>query len=104
MTVIPNEANESFFFFICKISAGKGFKVQIMIKALKKTRTWLLGGLLTLLGFSSCEKPRPDMYGPPLVMYGPPENSYQTRSHGDDSLRDELAGSVTPEVVVPEEE
>ena len=78
--------------------------MQIMIKALKKTRTWLLGCLLTLLGFSSCEKPGPDMYGPPLVMYGPPENGYQTLSQGNDPMQGQLAVPVTPEVVAPEEE
>ena len=74
-----------------------------MIAAWKKARTWLLGGLLTLLGFSSCEKPGPDMYGPPLTMYGPPVDRYQTRSQRDDPMQEELAVPETPEVVAPEE-
>lgn len=80
-----------------------------MIAAWKKARTWLLGSLLTLLGFSSCEKPGPDMYGPPLAMYGPPmygplENACLTRSQADDPRQEEVTGPETPEVVSPEEE
>ena len=68
-----------------------------MKSAFKKARTWLLGGLLTLLGFSSCEKPGPAMYGPPLLMYGPPvPDNCQTRS-AENPSNEELAEPVTPE-------
>ena len=77
-----------------------------MIAVWKKARTWLLGSLLTLLGFSSCEKPGADMYGPPpMLMYGPPppQNGYQARSEGEPS-KAELVETVTPETDAPEVE
>ena len=82
-----------------------------MKTAVKKAWRWVLVGLLGLLGFSSCEKPAPDMYGPvplmygpgPYTMYGPPlTTSYEPRSSQTDPEED-LSDAVIPEVEVPEE-
>ena len=51
-----------------------------MSDILKKARKFILGGLLTVLGFSACDPeddPFVDMYGSPYVMYGPPPPSEQ---------------------------
>ena len=87
-----------------------------MKTAFNNTWKWFLVGLLGLLGFSSCEKPEPDMYGPlpyvymygPLpgsyyTMYGPPTTSYETRAPQGNPA-EELAETETPVVESPEEE
>jgi hypothetical protein len=74
--------------------------------ALKKAWKWVLGGLLGLLGFTSCEKPGPDMYGPLpgtyISMYGPAPASYETRAPQTDP-EEGLSETVAPEAEVPEE-
>ena len=83
-----------------------------MKAAFKKTWRWVLVGLLGLLGFSSCEKPSPDMYGPVPVMYGPgpiysmygvAPASYESRA-SQGNPEEGLSETVTPLVEAPEEE
>ncbi|MBQ8021364.1 MAG: hypothetical protein IJ255_01565 [Bacteroidales bacterium] len=66
-----------------------------MSDKLKKARKFILGGMLTVLGFSSCDPDDPDMrdmYGPPAPMYGPPAPSeqYQFQQSGQGSQETEL--------------
>ena len=83
-----------------------------MKAAFKKTWRWILVGLLGLLGFASCEKPGPDMYGPVPVMYGPgpiysmygvAPASYETRAP-QGNPEEGLSETVTPMAEAPEEE
>ncbi len=65
-----------------------------MSSKMKNARRFILGGLLSLLGFSSCEPDEPDapvMYGPPVYMYGPPAASRQYPSQDPGSSLEESA-------------
>ncbi|MBQ3438572.1 MAG: hypothetical protein IJG35_01145 [Bacteroidales bacterium] len=71
-----------------------------MSDKLKKARKFILGGLLTVLGFSSCDPDDPDdraMYGSPVYMYGPPAPSGQYQSQQPDQ------GSQEPELPVSDQ-
>lgn len=66
-----------------------------MSDKLKKARKFILGGMLTVLGFSACDPDDPDMrdmYGPPVYMYGPPAPSgqYQFQQPDQGSPESEL--------------
>jgi hypothetical protein len=73
-----------------------------MKQALNQSWKWLVGVLLTLLGFSSCSKPDPvptTMYGPPpgVYMYGPRPSSFKTLSQ-EGSPSEELPMAEIPEL------
>lgn len=68
-----------------------------MSSKMKNARRIILGGLLSLLGFSSCEPDDPDapaMYGPPVYMYGPPAVSQQYPSQDPGCSQEESAPQV----------